>query len=165
LLVHRTLAPIQSRLGVFWDASNRAGSSARLGNRLQDFKSLASKFVATTPFPLYATNATPGWHALLAVINGGGRTRFLYAPESLQVVVPSQQLPTLDITRLSASQIRIGVNGPGQTLILQSTGDLVNWQSIATNTLSTTTWLLTNAQAGATTRLFYRAKLSDAYTL
>src|SRR5207302_952930 len=99
--------------------------------------------VATTSFPLNATNASPGLHALLAVINGSGRTRYLYAPESVQVM-PIQQAPTLDITQLSTSQIRIGVNGQiGQTLILQAVGDLVNWQSVATNTLSTTTWFFT----------------------
>jgi hypothetical protein len=117
--------------------------------------------LATTSFPLYATNAVVGTHSLLAAINGGGQTRYLYAPESVQVV-PNAQPPTLDITQLSTSQIRIGVNGQvGQTLVLQAAADLVNWQSVATNTLSTSVWFFTNAQPAAATRLFYRAKLGN----
>ena len=117
--------------------------------------------LATTSFPLYATNAVVGTHSLLAAINGRGQTRYLYAPESVQVV-PNAQPPTLDITQLSTSQIRIGVNGQvGQTLVLQAAADLVNWQSVATNTLSTSVWFFTNAQPAAATRLFYRAKLGN----
>jgi len=116
---------------------------------------------ATTAFTLFPTNATLGSHALLAVVNAAGRTRYLYAPESVQVL-PSQQPPTLDIAQLSNSQFRIVVHGQaGQTLVVQASGDLVNWQSIATNTLSASTWLLTNSQPSSVTRLFYRAKLSD----
>ena len=116
---------------------------------------------ATTAFSIYPTNATPGTHTLLALMSAGGRSRYLYAPELVQVL-PGQQPPMLDITQLSSSQIRIGVHGQaGQTLVLQAGGDLVNWQSIATNTLSASTWLLTNSQPSAAARLFYRAKLQN----
>jgi len=115
----------------------------------------------TTAFSIYPTNATPGTHTLFALMTAGGRSRYLYAPELVQVL-PGQQPPTLDITQLSSSQIRIGVHGQvGQTLVLQAGGDLVNWQSIATNTLSASAWLLTNSQPSAVPRLFYRVKLQD----
>jgi len=114
---------------------------------------------ATTAFNL--TNATPGTHTLFALMTAGGRSRYLYAPELVQVL-PDQQQPTLDIAQLGSSQIRIGVHGQiGQTLVLQAGGDLINWQSIATNTLSASAWLLTNSQPSAATRLFYRAKLQN----
>src|SRR5207247_8718990 len=68
----------------------------------------------TTNITLHASNAAPGWHTFFATITAAGRTRYLYAPEWVQVIgFP----PTLDITRLSASQFRIAVNGlAGQTI-------------------------------------------------
>jgi hypothetical protein len=116
---------------------------------------------ATTAFAFNLTNATPGMHMLLGVMNAGGRTRYLYAPESVQVTA-SEQPPTLDITELTTSQFRLEVHGQaGQTLVLQAAPDLVNWQSIATNTLSSNTWFLTNSQPSAVSRLFYRARLNN----
>ena len=47
---------------------------------------------------LNATNATVGYHALYAKITGGGRTRYLYAPEIIQV------LPAVIIATQPASQ-------------------------------------------------------------
>ena len=108
--------------------------------------------------PLPASNATPGWHALFASINGGGPTRYLYAPEKLLVVAP---LP-MGIARAGASGFSITVNGlAGQTLVLQSSPDLMNWQPVATNTLSTNTWIYNGTIANQTNRLFFRTVLSN----
>jgi hypothetical protein len=107
--------------------------------------------------PLAASNAAPGWHSLLAVISAGGKTRYLYAPELVQVVV--SQAPVLDITRINASQIQIGIDASsGQTIILQSSSNLLSWQPLATNTLSTSRWNYTN---NPVTLQFYRALLSQ----
>jgi hypothetical protein len=100
-----------------------------------------------TNLTLYASNAAPGFHAVLATITGGGRTRYLYAPELVEVIA-NRQPPVLDITRLNATQYRIGVNGlPGQTVIMQSSTNLVTWSAIVTNTLATNRWDYTNTAA------------------
>jgi hypothetical protein len=115
----------------------------------------------TFSVPLFATNASPGWHSLLAVISGAGRARYLYAPEWVQVL-SIQQPPTLDISRLSASQFRIGVNGlASQTVIVQTSSNLTTWQPLATNTLAANRWVFTNSPPAGVARLFYRAKLTN----
>jgi len=108
--------------------------------------------------PLFATNAAPGWHSLLAVIDNGTRTRYLYAPEMVQVIQPL----VLDIAQISSGQFRIGVNGQAnETIVLESSFDLTSWQSVATNTLTATRWIYTNNAAATTSKLFYRARLSN----
>lgn len=110
----------------------------------------------TIPVPLDTTNAAPGWHQLLAVIQANGRTRYLYAPELLQVVIS----PTLDITEIGPMQLQIGINGaPGQTVILQTSTDLIQWQSLLTNTLTVSRKVITNAPAIGTANQFYRTLL------
>jgi hypothetical protein len=49
----------------------------------------------TISVPLVAENAPLGQHALFAKITGGGRSRFLYAPEILSVLAPPQIVPLL----------------------------------------------------------------------
>jgi hypothetical protein len=112
--------------------------------------------------PLYATNAAPGWHSIFAVINGAGHTRYLYAPERVQVL-PSQQPPNMDIARIGPLQFRVGINAlAGQTVILQTSPDLTPWQAIATNTLANTNrWLFTNNPPSGTGKLFYRSVLAN----
>jgi hypothetical protein len=106
---------------------------------------------------LAASNAAPGWHSLLAVITGGGQTRYLYAPELVQVV--ASQRPVLDIARIGSSQYQIGINGSsGQSIVLQSSSNLLSWQSLATNTLSSARWTYTNFSTGIAIQ-YYRAAL------
>ena len=113
--------------------------------------------VVTTNLTLFATNAAPGVHNFFAAISGGGRTRFLYAPEPVEVI-SIRQPPVLDIAQLSATQIRIGVAGlPGQNIVLQQSADLRAWQSLATNTLAGTGWLITNTVTANPGPTFYRA--------
>lgn len=99
---------------------------------------------STTNILLAASNAAPGSYRFFARIAGGGRSRFLYAPEPVQVTAP-QAPPTLAITQLGVSQLRIIVNGAsGQTLVLEHAADLRNWQSLATNVLTGSQWFYTN---------------------
>ncbi len=112
----------------------------------------------TIAAPLFATNAAPGWHWLFATINNGINTRYLYAPEMVQVV----QIPVLDIAEIGAGQFRIGVNGQAnETIVLESSLDLGNWQPLATNTLTASRWVYTNSPPVGTPKLFYRARLAN----
>jgi hypothetical protein len=62
--------------------------------------------LVTTNLVLDATNATSGSHTIFAAIRGGSRTRFLYAPETVNVVsgVPSLAPPTLGFSIASPEQ-------------------------------------------------------------
>jgi len=117
--------------------------------------------VASQTIALPLTSATPGPHTLFAVITGGGRTRYLYAPEPVQII-PAAQPPTLAIARLSSSQVQITVSGSiGQTLILQTASTLTGWQPTATNTLTASSWIFTDTVAGASQSHFYRAVVGN----
>jgi len=112
-----------------------------------------------TNLTLCASNATPGWHAVLAKIIGDGRTRYLYAPELVQVI-PARQPPVLDIAKVNATQYRIGVNGlPGQTVVLQSSANLQTWFELATNTLATSRWEYADLPSGEPGTRYYRGVL------
>jgi hypothetical protein len=114
----------------------------------------------TVSVPLFATNAAPGLHSLLAVINNGSQTRYLYAPEMVQVI--ANPAPILDIAEIDFGKFRIGINGQtNQTVVLESSVDLTSWQPLATNTLTTTRWLYTNSPSSGTARLFYRGRISN----
>ena len=119
----------------------------------------ASVGYATASRTLDPTNAAPGYHALYAKITDGTRTRYLYAPELVQVI-SSRQPPTLDITRLNASKFRLGVNGlVGQTVILLQSTYFGGWLPLATNTLTTSRWAYTNSISVSPGESFYRAVL------
>jgi hypothetical protein len=108
---------------------------------------------------LATTNVSPGTYAIYGKISDGGHARFLYTPEVV-TIVSSRQQPDLGISRVNNMQLRIGVNGiSGQTIVLQNSTDLLNWQPLATNTLSTGTWTYTNAASSDPSRKFYRALL------
>lgn len=112
----------------------------------------------TIAAPLFATNAAPGWRWLLASISNGTNTRYLYAPEMVKVI----QIPVLDIAEISAGKFVIGVNGQtNETVVIESSLDLSNWQPLATNTLTTSRWIYTNSPPAGTSQLFYRAKLAN----
>jgi hypothetical protein len=114
----------------------------------------------TVSVPLFATNAPPGLHSLLAVINNGGQARYLYAPEMVQVI--GNPAPVLDIAQIGFGQFRIGINGQAnQTIVLESSLNLTSWQPLATNTLTTSRWVYTNSPPNGTPMLFYRGRLSN----
>jgi hypothetical protein len=120
---------------------------------------VSSVSFTTTNVLLAASNAAPGYHTLFARISGGGRSRFLSAPESVQVVAVPQP-PALAISRLTASHFRIVISGsPGQMMVLQDSTDLQLWQPLATNTLVGNQWVCTNSPLADPPQHFYRAVL------
>jgi hypothetical protein len=115
---------------------------------------------ATISLPLTSRNISPGWHWLFAEISGGGRTRYLYAPERVQVL-PGLQPPILDIADLDPTHFLIGINGSiGQTILLQTSASLNTWQSLLTNTLSRPRFVYTNSVVAGTPMHFYRVQLT-----
>lgn len=112
--------------------------------------------VRTISLPIAAASTQPRSHALLVVISAAGRTRYLYAPERIQII----GAPVLQIAQSGSEQIDISVSGaPGQTVILQTSVNLIDWQPVLTNTLASSLVAFTNvAQPGALNQ-FYRAQL------
>lgn len=106
--------------------------------------------------PLEA-DITPGIYALFAKISGGGRNRYFYAPQAVQVVLPP--VLTVDIASTSSGDLQIDVNGaPGQTVAIDSSIDLVNWRGISTNTLAGSRWVYQVVQPPPAKK-FFRARL------
>jgi hypothetical protein len=107
----------------------------------------------TVALNVAATNSTPGVHAVFAKISGGGRTRYLYAPEMLTVVAAAEP-PRLAISR-SGADVRADVTGAaGQRVVLEGTADFESWTALATNLLGTNVWSYVEGQAS---HRFYRA--------
>jgi hypothetical protein len=105
-----------------------------------------------------STNTTPGVHALYARMTGGGRTRYLYAPELL-TVFSSFQPPRLAISRPSDARVRVDISGvPGQRIVLERTTDFKTWSPLATNWLAANPWSYSDNMSGSGQR-FYRSKL------
>jgi hypothetical protein len=84
---------------------------------------------------LSASELRPRWYALFAEITAGGRTRYFYAPQLVNVLAPPP--PSLNISVASPGTVSIGVAGtPGQTVILERSDDLVTWLPVITNALT-----------------------------
>jgi len=108
---------------------------------------------------LTTTNVPPGVYAIYGKISDGAHTRYLYAPESVEIVA-SAQPPVLGIVEWNGTQLVIGVSGvSGQEIVLQSSPDLRNWLPLATNTLTSGSWTYTNNAPHDLSRQFYRAFL------
>jgi hypothetical protein len=110
--------------------------------------------------PIPSQNIPVGRRFLLATIEGGGRTRYLYSRDPL--VVTSNPALVLDIARLDAGQAEVGVAGvPGQTIVLQSSFDLQVWRPIATNLLAASRFVFPVDEGGKNTAQFFRAVLGN----
>jgi hypothetical protein len=104
-------------------------------------------------------NISPGRYAVYGTIMDGVHTRYFYAPEPI-TIMPKGQPPRLTITTLQENHILIGAAGvSGQTIVLQTSADLVKWVPLVTNTLASSNWTFTNTTAPSTTKNFYRGML------
>jgi hypothetical protein len=116
-------------------------------------------FVYADTADLATSNMPPGIYAICGKISDGAHTRYLYAPELVQIV-PSQEPPVLSILKLADTQFVVGIDGvAGQTVILQTSADLQNWLPLATNTMTTGSWIYTNDVPPVFSQQFYRAVL------
>lgn len=114
--------------------------------------------ISTAPLTIDSTNSPAGQHAIYAKITGGGRCRYLYAPEILNVVSSFAQ-PTLDVVR-SGNQVTVGVNGvAGQIVILDSAPSIGSWSPMVTNRLSTNRWTVPYTIPAGSGSQFFRARL------
>lgn len=130
-----------------------------LGQFLAPATGDAAVSFTTVNVTLAATNAPLGRHTLFAAITGGDRTRYLYAPEVIDVL-PSTQPPMLDIAQAEAGEILVGISGvAGQTFVLQTSTNLLDWPPLATNTLTASRWVHTNGPPVDAAARFYRALL------
>jgi hypothetical protein len=106
---------------------------------------------------LATTNVPPGSYAVYGRISDGVHTRYLYAPELVDIVA-AQEPVVLSIERLSSAQMVVGVTGvTGQQIVLQTSTDLRTWLPMATNTLTSGSWSYTNNVSPGTGGQFYRA--------
>lgn len=112
--------------------------------------------LGTVSFDVNAVNAAPGDHSIFAVMTGGGRSRYLYAPESL-TVFSSFEAPRLAVSSGTNSQRHVDVLGvAGQRVVIEDTVDLQSWRPVATNWLSSARWRYTTGSS-ADQRRFFRA--------
>jgi hypothetical protein len=119
-----------------------------------------SAAVSNTNLNVSTTNIMPGVYTVYGRLSDGVHTRRLYAPQLIQIT-PSQQPPLLSITALYDNQFVIGITGTtGQSIILKSSTDLLNWIPLLTNTLAGSYFSVTNHWASPP-RSFYRAMLNQ----
>lgn len=103
------------------------------------------------------TNAAPGVHRVFArLTTPDGRTRFLHAPQTL-TIAPAPVTPVLELAAATETAFQLGVNAvAGQTLVLESSTNLLHWTAWATQTLATARWELTVTNEGGAQ--FFRAR-------
>ena len=107
---------------------------------------------------LPTTNIPPRVYAVYGKISDGVHTRYLYTPDLVEIL--SVQQPVLGISRLNDAQFIVNISGiSNQVVVLQSSTDLQNWMPLATNTLTSGTWLYTNTVPPSIGGQFYRATL------
>ncbi|HEU5072383.1 MAG TPA: hypothetical protein VFV96_18435 [Verrucomicrobiae bacterium] len=111
----------------------------------------------TIAVPLDPFSVPAGAYAVFVKVTGAGQSRILYAPEFLRVV-PDMTPPTLDLAAGTQGTLTLGVNGAaGQTVVIEDSVDLREWQAFWTNQLPTTRWEMPFGPAGS--NQFFRARL------
>jgi len=109
-----------------------------------------------TPNP---ATSVPGFYAIYGKITFGGHTRYLYAPEIVQLK-PSLQAPTLRQTLWANNRFQFNVSGyTGQNAVVQASTDLRAWSPLMTNTLTRSDWVFIDGQTATNPKRFYRVVL------
>lgn len=104
----------------------------------------------------------PALYALGLRVSDGTHTRYLYAPQPLEIT-PSLQPPHVDAASLvhDATTLHFHVLGfPGQTVTVFASTDLFTWTPLQTHTFSGALWEFADTDAGNFSRRFYRAALA-----
>ena len=136
-----------------------------------DFNALNTNRTLTTQLPLavsgvksvyytaasvFTTGLPAGTYSVCAKISDGARSRYLYAPQLVQVL--SAPPLVLGITNGIAGHAAVYIgSAPGQPTILQSSTDLTNWTSIKTNSSPGGTWLYPITFTPGPAQQFFRA--------
>jgi len=101
---------------------------------------------------------SPGSYWVFAREDGGGHTRYLYAPEKLIVQATSVQPPVLLAQGIFTNSFRLTVNaGAGQTIVVQASTNLQAWQSIQTNLMTNSSLTVDDPIIPGRTLRYYRA--------
>jgi hypothetical protein len=149
-----------AKLSVFLDSDfNPWNGNERLLNEISLSQNPTFQIgFGTLNFAANETNSRPGVHAIFGRITGGGKTRYLYAPE-LITIFSSAEPPELAIAGGGSLPSQVDVIGqPGQRFVLEDSTDLLSWQSLSTNWLTADVWSYFDTRPTTPTR-FYRATL------
>jgi hypothetical protein len=146
-------------LQLFYDTDfNPLNSNSVLVAQLQLPPTGANSVGLYSNLQLATTNVPPGVYAIYGKLSNGAHTRYLYAPQLVQIIA-SRQPPVLGITRLNGAMLDIGINGvSGQTIALEVSTNLQAWLPVATNLPGGSRWDYTNSMPAGS--LFYRAVLA-----
>ncbi|MDQ6859850.1 MAG: hypothetical protein M3032_01650 [Verrucomicrobiota bacterium] len=128
---------------------------AKSGTNAVLVQMLAPSVNALTPAGTYFVGAR---------LSDNGHTRYLYAPQRVNVSA-STQAPSIDASSLAvnAGGARFDVHArPGQTVIVLASTDLKTWTPLASRTFDTSVWQFSDTNAGSFARRFYRASLAGA---
>jgi len=113
----------------------------------------------TAELTLNPSVTMPGNYSLFASIGDGVHTRYLYAPERL-TLAPSRRAPVLFANGFQSSRFHLTISGfPGQVMIVQASTNLVQWEALATNELSGTSFDFADDSSVGLPRRYYRAVL------
>ena len=140
-----------------------------------DFNPYSTNETPLQTFPLQATgvgnvttlntaisgsqSAAPGIYAIGAAIADGIRVRYLYAPELLHLL-PSVQPPEIGQPQINSGFIQADVHGAiGQTIVVDTSLNLIDWTPIATNQFSSSVWIFRDAFEPDAKLKAYRARL------
>jgi len=113
----------------------------------------------TTAIPNPATTSG-GTYYVYGTISDGLRTRYLYAPQKI-VLDANRQTPVLVQARIESGLFHCTVSAaPNQRVVIQGSTNLIDWVSVQTNTMTSTSWDFADPASAALVHRFYRAVLN-----
>jgi len=141
------------------DASPYDGNELNLGQLTLSGTGTNAVFFGTAGLTLNPAVTLPGNYSLFASISDGAHTRYLYAPERL-VLDPSRRAPGIFANGFQNNRFHLTISGyPGQNIIVEASTNLVQWDALATNTLSGTTFDFADEASTGLAHRYYRAVL------